>query len=181
MKKYRFPRNQFQIVKFRFPSLVYSIFDVLQGTVSHIILCQFVATALVLVMIALNYLLFSPNFTEVIALAFFVVAEISQILPCCYYSNKFQSTTDDIVTSIYSCDWYNHTTEFKKTLIIFMQMTQRGKVIVAGKVIPVTMATFTSVCTFQEPYRINKKKISFFSQIIKLSYSLLTVAQRIRH
>ncbi|CAD7088126.1 unnamed protein product [Hermetia illucens] len=140
--------------------IISEIFNTLQGTVSHIILYQFVATALVIVMIALEYLLFSPNMTEVIALIGFLMGEIAQILPCCYYSNKFLSTTDSIVTSIYSCPWYDQTSKFKKIMIIFMQMTQKGKVIVAGKVIPVTMATFTS--------------------IIKFSYSLLMVVQRIQ-
>ncbi|XP_037916219.1 odorant receptor 33a-like isoform X9 [Hermetia illucens] len=83
---------------------------------------------------------------------------IVEILPCCYFSNEFMSSTDEFVTAIYSTDWTDQGPEFKKLMIIFMEMTQQTKVIIAGKIIPVTLATFVS--------------------IMKISYSMFTVASQ---
>ncbi|XP_037916220.1 odorant receptor 33a-like isoform X10 [Hermetia illucens] len=65
---------------------------------------------------------------------------------------------DEFVTAIYSTDWTDQGPEFKKLMIIFMEMTQQTKVIIAGKIIPVTLATFVS--------------------IMKISYSMFTVASQ---
>ncbi|CAD7086948.1 unnamed protein product, partial [Hermetia illucens] len=124
--------------------LIMNVFDILQGTVSYTIFLQFIGTALVFCMNTLLYFLYPLSLTEVLTVMLFLVAEILQILPCCYFSNKFMSSTDEFVNGIYSTDWTGQSPKFKKMMIIFMQMTQQTKVIIAGKIIPVTLATFVS-------------------------------------
>ncbi|XP_037918685.1 odorant receptor 33a-like [Hermetia illucens] len=136
--------------------LITKIFDILQGTVSYTILLQFVGSCLVICMIILDYFLYNLTLTEIFTGLFFIVAEMIEIAPCCYYSNEFMSSTDEFVNSIYSADWTTESIKFKKLMIIFMILTQKSKVIIAGKVVPVTLATFAS--------------------IMKISYSLFTVA-----
>ncbi|XP_037916212.1 odorant receptor 33a-like isoform X2 [Hermetia illucens] len=138
--------------------LIMDVFDVLQGTVSYTILFQFIGTAIVFCMNILLYFLYTLSLTEVLILMLFLFAEIVEILPCCYFSNEFMSSTDEFVTAIYSTDWTGQNPKFKKLMIIFMEMTQETKVIIAGKIIPVTLATFVS--------------------IMKISYSMFTVASQ---
>ncbi|XP_037916218.1 odorant receptor 33a-like isoform X8 [Hermetia illucens] len=138
--------------------LIMDVFEILQGTVSYTILFQFIGTACVFSMNILLYFLYTLSMTEVLIILLFLVAEIVEILPCCYFSNEFMSSTDEFVTAIYSTDWTDQGPEFKKLMIIFMEMTQQTKVIIAGKIIPVTLATFVS--------------------IMKISYSMFTVASQ---
>ncbi|XP_037924334.1 odorant receptor 7a-like [Hermetia illucens] len=136
--------------------LIMKVFDILQGTVSYTIFLQFIGTSLVICMIILEYFVYNLTATETLTGMLFLLAEIFQIAPCCYYSNQFMSSTDSFVNSIYSLNWTGQSIKFKKLMILFMIFTQRSKVIIAGKVIPVTLATFAS--------------------ILKISYSLFTVA-----
>ncbi|XP_037924945.1 putative odorant receptor 19b [Hermetia illucens] len=61
--------------------------------------------------------------------------------------------TDQMVFMLYSSNWMDLSPKFRKHLIILMQMTQ--EFILAGKQIPVTLATFMSA--------------------VKAIYSLLTI------
>ncbi|CAD7089108.1 unnamed protein product [Hermetia illucens] len=139
---------------------VLSIFDILQNTISHTLFVQFVTTGVLLSMEALLYLLYPPNPTELAIIVSYVLDITLEILPCCYYCNNFMAITDRTVTAIFSSNFMEQSLKFRKTAIIFMQMTQKSHVVVAGKVFPVTLATFMSV--------------------MKVAYSLLTVATRLR-
>lgn len=74
-----------------------------------------------------------------------MLAEIAEIFPSCYYANQFTETTDRMVFAIYSSNWMDLSPRSRKHLVIFMQMMQKKKVILAGKQIPITLATFVSV------------------------------------
>ncbi|CAD7086945.1 unnamed protein product [Hermetia illucens] len=124
--------------------LIMKVFDILQGTVSYTILLQFVGSCLVICMIILEYFLYNLTVTEICTGLSFLVAEMLEIAPCCYYSNEFMSSTDEFVNSIYSTNWTGQSIKFKKLMIIFMIFTQKSKVIIAGKVVTVTLSTFTS-------------------------------------
>ncbi|XP_037914595.1 odorant receptor 22b-like [Hermetia illucens] len=74
-----------------------------------------------------------------------MVSEVTEIFPSCFYSNRFMETTDRMVFAIYSADWTRLSPRSRKHFVIFMQMMQQKKVILAGKQIPITLATFMSV------------------------------------
>ncbi|XP_037916984.1 odorant receptor 33a-like [Hermetia illucens] len=139
--------------------IVMNVFDIFQNTTGYVIFMQFASTALVLTMEALITIIYDLNFTELLLVVFYMLDVNVQILPCCYYSNKFMVLTDQFVTSIYSTNFPDQSPKFKKTAIIFMQMTQKRSILMAAKIVPVSLATFAS--------------------IIKLSYSMLTLAKQL--
>ncbi|CAD7089107.1 unnamed protein product [Hermetia illucens] len=140
--------------------IVMNVFEILQGTTGYAIFVQFASTALVLTLEALHTIIYDLTFTEFLLVLFYFLDSTLQILPACYYSNKFMVLTDQFVTSIFSSNFPDQSQKFKKTAIIFMQMIQKSCVVLAGKIIPVTLATFMS--------------------ILKLSYSMLTLARQLR-
>ncbi|XP_037917285.1 odorant receptor 33a-like [Hermetia illucens] len=125
--------------------IIINIFETIQNTLSITIFIQCITSILAFSTAGLIYLRFSPSFTETVAAFVFMVAEVTEIFPSCYYSDKFMEKTDRIVFMLYSSNWMDLSPRFRKHLIIFMQMTQKKKVILAGKQIPITLATFMSV------------------------------------
>ncbi|XP_037923938.1 odorant receptor 33a-like [Hermetia illucens] len=125
--------------------IIMRLFEIIQRTLSFTIFIQFITSILVFSTTGLIYLRFSPSSTETAAVFIFMVAEIAEIYPSCYYSNKFMEQTDQIVFMLYSSNWMDLSPRFRKHLIIFMQMTQEKKIILAGKQIPISLVTFMSV------------------------------------
>ncbi|XP_037918021.1 odorant receptor 33b-like [Hermetia illucens] len=125
--------------------IIMGIFEIIQNSISYTIFFQFVASIFVFSTSGLSYLQFSRTATETAAAAIFMVAEVVEIFPSCYYADKFTEKTDQIVFMLYSSNWMDLSPRFRKHLIIFMQMTQKEKIILAGKQIPITLATFMSV------------------------------------
>ncbi|XP_037917023.1 odorant receptor 33a-like [Hermetia illucens] len=125
--------------------IIMDIFQIIQNTLSFTIFFQFITSILVFSTSGLIYLRFSPSYAETTATFLFMLAEIAEIYPSCYYSNKFMEKTDQMVFMLYSSNWMDLSPRFRKHLIIFMQMTQEKKVILAGKQIPITLETFMSV------------------------------------
>ncbi|CAD7089114.1 unnamed protein product [Hermetia illucens] len=140
--------------------IVMEIYNILQNTISSTIFIQFASTAIVVAIEILVILLFAINFTQIVMLLITTLAATIQILFCCYYVNNFTVVTNELVTAIYFSNLFDQSMQFRKTAIIFMQMTQKPKVVMAGKMFPVTLTTFAS--------------------IMRTSYSILTVANQLR-
>ncbi|XP_037917127.1 odorant receptor 33b-like [Hermetia illucens] len=124
---------------------IMDIFEIIQNTLSFTIFFQFITSILAVSTSGLLFLKFSPTLTETTAIFILILAEIAEIFPSCYYSDKFMEKTDQMVFMLYSSNWMDLSPKFRKHLIIFMQMTQKKKIILAGKQIPITLATFMSV------------------------------------
>ncbi|XP_037918472.1 odorant receptor 59b-like [Hermetia illucens] len=140
--------------------IIMEIYNILQNTISITIFIQFASTATAVAIEIFVILFYAVNFTQVMMLFIAAVAFTIQILFCCYYVNNFTVVTGELVTAIYSSNIFDQSKEFKKTAIIFMQMTQKPKIVLAGKVFPITLTTFAS--------------------IMRISYSILTVANQMR-
>ncbi|XP_037923668.1 odorant receptor 33b-like isoform X1 [Hermetia illucens] len=145
--------------------IVMGLFEIIQKTLSFTIFIQFITSILVFSTTGLIYLRFSPSLTETAAVFLFMVAEITEIYPSCYYSNKFMEKTDQMVFMLYSSNWMDLSPKFRKHLIIFMQMTQERKIILAGKQIPVTLATFMSCFAGPNEVHGTDRYIIFFKRI----------------
>ncbi|XP_037917174.1 odorant receptor 33a-like [Hermetia illucens] len=125
--------------------IIMDIFKIIENNLSFTIFFQFIASILAFSTSGVIYLRFSPTLAETTAIFILMLAEITEVFPSCYYSNKFMEKTDQMVFMLYSSNWMDLSPRFRKHLIIFMQMTQEKKVILAGKQIPITLATFMSV------------------------------------
>ncbi|CAD7093183.1 unnamed protein product [Hermetia illucens] len=141
--------------------VIMDLFEIIQKTLSFTIFIQFITSILVFSTAGVVYLRFSPSSTETAAVFIFMVAEISEIYPSCYYSNKFMEKTDQMVFMLYSSSWMDLSPKYRKYLIIFMQMTQEKKIILAGKQIPITLTTFMSF-DLPEKYKHTTSSPAFF-------------------
>ncbi|XP_037916544.1 odorant receptor 33a-like [Hermetia illucens] len=140
--------------------IIMNIYNILQNLISLTIFIQFADTAIVTAMQLLIILFYAVNFSQIIMLMVSSLASIIEILICCYFADSFTEVTNNLVNAIYSANIFDQSRNFQRTAIIFMQMTQESKVVLAGKVLPITLVTFAS--------------------IMKTSYSLLTLANHMR-
>lgn len=69
------------------------------------------------------------------------------LLPC-FFGNEIMLKSDQLSYCIFSSDWINQTLQYKKKLIIFTERLKRPIKITAGKIIILSLSTFTSVIIY---------------------------------
>lgn len=123
----------------------YRTFNNLQVPISYTMFLQFSCTAILLSFSTINILYFTNNLIEILAVVIYIISIMMQILPCCYYGDKFLEISNSVIFSLYSCNWVEQSQQFKKSLVTFMILNQKGKVIKGGSVFVVNLPAFTGV------------------------------------
>lgn len=70
------------------------------------------------------------------------------LLPC-FFGNEIMLKSDALSYCLFSSDWTEQTPQYKRKLIIFTERLKRPIKITAGKIIFLSLSTFTSVTTFK--------------------------------
>ncbi|KAJ8943736.1 hypothetical protein NQ318_007184 [Aromia moschata] len=127
----------------------------LEKTYSFVVFTQFVASILVICISCLQLSIVKPFTVPFFAMVIFVTTMLTEIYLFCYYGTVLYEESDSIVNAIYMSEWYNYDNKSKKALITLMERAKRPMVVTAGKLLDLSLVTFTT--------------------IIRRSYSLLAV------
>ncbi|XP_055844181.1 odorant receptor 42a-like [Episyrphus balteatus] len=127
---------------------IYQFFELVRPVISGAVLIQFMVTAFALCLAIFDYLFFGSNLAKLLMTLAYVAVLFCQVMPCCYFVNDLMTSSDSLTTALYSSNWMDQTPKFKKTIIIFMQRTQKTTVIMAGNIVPVTLQTCVSIIRF---------------------------------
>ncbi|XP_055910533.1 odorant receptor 2a-like [Eupeodes corollae] len=139
---------------------IISLFNNIKPTISQTVLVQLIITGNVLCLTVFFFLKFNHgSIGQLLATIFNMLATLTVSLPVCYFGNSLMEETRGLTTAIYKCNWIDQTIKFRKTLIIFMQHSQREHIINAGGLITINLQTFIA--------------------IIRYSFSLFTLLERI--
>lgn len=71
---------------------------------------------------------------------------VFEIFLPCFFGNEIILASNNLSYSLFSSDWTEQTSTYKKKLIIFTERLRRPIVITAGKIVNLSLTTFTSVC-----------------------------------
>lgn len=66
-------------------------------------------------------------------------------LPC-FFGNEIMLASNSLSYCLFSSDWTEQNITYKKKMIIFIERLRRPIVITAGKIVNLSLITFTSVC-----------------------------------
>ncbi|XP_067634622.1 odorant receptor 59b-like [Eurosta solidaginis] len=128
--------------------LLLSFFDAISPIMSITLFMQFMVTAIILGCTLLNILIFAVDISSRIGSCFFVLAVIMEIYPTCYYAQCLLDDSNNLANVIFHSRWPDQSYEFRKLLVVFMQHTQKPMELLAGKLVPVNLATFVSIAKF---------------------------------
>ncbi|XP_061399305.1 odorant receptor 43a-like [Musca vetustissima] len=81
------------------------------------------------------------------------VGTMLYVLFACYYSaNEMLEESMKVSEAAYSIPWYEGTTQFRKTLLLFIQRTQKPLCLTVGNVYPMTLLIFQSLLNMSYSY-----------------------------
>lgn len=76
----------------------------------------------------------------------YIVCIVTQICLPCYFGNEVIFTGSSLSNCAYASEWYSLSLNYRKVLFIFLERLKRTSEILAGKLFPLSLDTFTSVC-----------------------------------
>ncbi|XP_055845058.1 odorant receptor 7a-like [Episyrphus balteatus] len=128
---------------------IISLFDIIKPTVSRTVLVQLIITGALLCMTVFYYISFNHgSVSRLVATIFDMISILIVSLPICYFGNSLMEETEQLTTAIYNCNWTDQTLKFQKSLIIFMQRSQRENILTAGGLLTINLQTFIAIIRF---------------------------------
>ncbi|XP_017483290.1 PREDICTED: odorant receptor 33b-like [Rhagoletis zephyria] len=136
------------------------IFSLTQDTLSLPQLAQFISSGLNMCIVLFYLLFYVDNFFSYIYYAVYFVSMGIELLPSCYYGSKLIYEFQQLPSVIFQCSWLGQSREFYMNQRIFMELSLKTIIPMAGGVIGIQLNSFLGTC--------------------KMAYSLYTVCNRMK-
>lgn len=79
-----------------------------------------------------------------------LIYNVFDIFVVMHYGNEIKLSSDRLTYSLFESHWMDQQETFKKSMIIFSEVTKQPHELLIGKLYPLNLQTFTSVrCTLQ--------------------------------
>ncbi|XP_023310033.1 odorant receptor Or1-like [Anoplophora glabripennis] len=134
---------------------IYKFVEDLETTYSFIVFSQMIATIVVICICCLRFTVDIPFTMPFFGTATFTAAALIEIFLYCYSGTLLYEESNSVINAIYMSEWYTYDEKSKKALLTLMERAKRPIKVTAGKLLDLSLATFTA--------------------IIRRSYSLLAV------
>lgn len=121
------------------------VFESVRSVISATFFLQFLVTAIALCVTAVRFVFFDHGIVELILTIALFLCILMETFPICYFGSVLMEHTNQLTFALYNCNWMEQDQKFRKTLIVFMERSQRTNVFLAGCMIPITLQTFISV------------------------------------
>lgn len=76
----------------------------------------------------------------------YIVCIVTQIFLPCYFGNEVIYVGSSLSNWAYASEWYSFSLNYRRDLFVFLERLKRKSEILAGKLFPLSLDTFTSVC-----------------------------------
>lgn len=96
-----------------------------------------------------RFVFFERETIQLVLTIVYILCILLEIFPICYFGNLLMEHTKRLTFAIYDCNWVEQDHTFRKSVIIFMERSQRTSIILAGNMIPISLLTFASVRHFK--------------------------------
>lgn len=107
---------------------------------------------------------------------FNLVYNISDIFMVMYFGNEIKLTSDALSYSLFKSNWMEQPESCKKVVIIFGERLKQAQQLVVLKLYPLTLETFTRVCsTCLTLVRLNCNNNGVSLQILNAAYSMFNI------
>ncbi|RZC32706.1 7tm 6 domain containing protein, partial [Asbolus verrucosus] len=136
-----------------FPIEIWLPFDaklqLLTYVVSYILLTtvvfsQFTASILVICLSCWQLSLVEPFTFKFFFMISFLVTMLFEIFLYCFFGTMLYEESNSVTTAIYMSNWYEYDMKSKKALLILMERSQKPVIVTAGKILDLSLVTFTT-------------------------------------
>ncbi|XP_054089483.1 odorant receptor 2a-like [Zeugodacus cucurbitae] len=125
-----------------------SYYKCIRGSISGTIFVQFFSTALGLSVPAVTFVGGDYTLSQMMKFLIFFSAIIIEVAPSCWLMDEILLEMRKLTNSMFSCHWHRQNLKFRRSLIIFMQISQKVEPLLAGNIVPVSLETFTNIIKF---------------------------------
>ncbi|XP_063912174.1 odorant receptor Or1-like [Zophobas morio] len=116
---------------------------------------QFMGSIFVICVTCLQLSMVDPLTFGFVSLIIYLTTMLSEIFLYCYFGSILIDESNSLTDAIYMGEWYTYDIKARRSLITLMERSKRPMVVTAGKILDLSLVTFTT--------------------IIRRSYSLLAV------
>ncbi|XP_054089480.1 odorant receptor 2a-like [Zeugodacus cucurbitae] len=106
------------------------------------IFVQFLSTAFALCTAAVAFVNADSSVEQLMKFLPYLLVVLCEIAPCCWLMDEAALEMLKLTNALFSCCWYEQNLRFRRSLIIFMQRSQKVEKILAGNIAPVSLDTF---------------------------------------
>nr|QUP79568.1 odorant receptor 8 [Monochamus saltuarius] len=124
---------------------IYEYVEDLESTYSVAVFSQFLTSSISIGICCLHLSVSVPFSVPFIATSTFTVALLMEQFMYCFSGTLLRDESDTVITAIYMGDWYNYNQKCKKALLILMERAKRPMKVTAGKLMDLTVETFTTI------------------------------------
>lgn len=121
------------------------LFQLMNAMISPKMFLMFLNVLISLVSAILLIVYFAENALQSAFFMLYAAAVLFEIVLACYYGSEFEASNEQLVRSVYSCNWTNQSKGFKRDLIIFVESSLHQRQFVAGGIFPISLITFQKV------------------------------------
>ncbi|XP_037941070.1 odorant receptor 59a-like [Teleopsis dalmanni] len=139
--------------------VLYLLCDRIQLVVSLTMLVQFTVNATNICLNLAIMLYFSTDNINRIFYFFYLFAVSLQTFPACYYGSKVEHGFEQLRHAAFQSEWIQQNRNYKTCMIIFTERVLKKRTLIAGRLLPIHLDTFFSIC---------KGAYSMLAMIIKL-------------
>ncbi|KAI9590440.1 odorant receptor 2a-like [Glossina fuscipes] len=121
------------------------LFRIVQQGISNTCLAQFFCTGLAQCTIGVYTFYVGLDYSKLLNIIAYICAVTAEIFILCYYGDLFCQANEQLIDSIYSCNWVDREKKFKQAHRFLLQRSQKINTVMAGNIIPVSLPTFVTV------------------------------------
>nr|XP_015839897.1 PREDICTED: odorant receptor Or1-like [Tribolium castaneum] len=119
--------------------------DYYENVYSGIVFSQFIASVFVICLACFYLSIVEPFSVIFFAMVIFLVTVLSQIFLYSYYGTLLFEENNTLTNAVYMGQWYTYDVTSRKALIILMERSKRPMTVRAGKVLDLSLETFTTI------------------------------------
>ncbi|XP_063912022.1 odorant receptor Or1-like [Zophobas morio] len=112
---------------------------------SSIVFSQFAGSVVVVCFCCLQLGKIPPMTLNFFIMVSYLTILLVQIYFYCYYGTILYEESNSIINAVYMGNWYDYDAESKRDLILLMERSQRPIVVTAGKILDLSVTTFTTI------------------------------------
>ncbi|RZC38331.1 7tm 6 domain containing protein [Asbolus verrucosus] len=119
--------------------------QVYENTYSASVFIQFAASVLVICISCLQLSMVEPFTFTFFAMILFVSTMLCEIFLYCYYGTILYEESNTLTDAIYMGKWYEYDMKSQKVLLTLIERSKRPMIVTAGKILDLSLQTFTTI------------------------------------
>ncbi|RZC35895.1 uncharacterized protein BDFB_003881 [Asbolus verrucosus] len=106
---------------------------------------QFLGSIFVICVSCLQLSMVDPLTFNFLSMVIYLITMLSEIYLYCYYGSTLIEESNNLANAIYMGKWYDYDAKSKKGLIMLMERSKKPMTVTAGKILDLSLVTFTTL------------------------------------